>query len=724
MRLDIPIPPIGLRHYVPTQYLWPILSILGSCFGCMLGLLYISTAAQDDLQRQRDLQSVEASLEMTSQMVVHDLQDYAKWDDAVRHIAAKFEPEWVDDNVAAYLGRTQGYTHVMVLDSRDRTIYAFQGNGNRPANAHAILGPSLNSALAKVRAMSPAGAPILGGVARAGDKIYSYSVAAVVPLTDKVLLPDGPTHIILIAQELNGSFIRKIEQQHHLQRLSLDLGDRQPAAEAVALRDLDGRRVGWMHWSPRLPGTVLRHQVLPGFISIAVLALIAAGVILRRGRNTIDALQRSEESAQHNANHDPLTGLPNRRAMVNRLRSTMDKGKQVSLLFMDLDGFKDANDVYGHAAGDELLRQAAARITDVVATASDAFVARAGGDEFAMALNDTSQAESDRIAAAILESFQQPFVLGDYSTAIGVSIGLAHCKAGEGGGEGELMRRADVAMYAAKAEGKKCFRRYEAGMDQDHDLRKRMEADLHCAVAQGEIVVVFQPIVDAVSGRTVSIEALSRWTHPVHGEVPPDVFIPLAEMSGLIGALGRHVLTRACLQALDWDVNVAVNLSPAQFWDRNMADEVRDVLAVTGFPAERLELEITESYLLRRPEAAALIIDELRNLGVRIALDDFGTGFASIGYLRRLSFDRIKIDKSFVAPLGRDVKAAELFASIVALGGALGLKVTAEGVETQDQADVVRLAGCDRIQGWLFGRPMAEDTMRTHLRRINGNAFD
>jgi len=403
---------------------------------------------------------------------------------------------------------------------------------------------------------------------------------------------------------------------------------------------------------------------------------------------------------------------------VTRIHSAMAAGERPALLFMDLDGFKDANDVYGHAAGDLLLFVAARRIE---AAAAPALVARAGGDEFAVLIADPGKHDVAAIANAILAAFLRPFAIGAYSVTAGISIGSAEDRgAADALGAGataevsgdELMRRADVAMYAAKADGKNCWRAYDDRMDCGHALRMRMEADLRAAVAAGDIRVLFQPVVRAATGKIVAVEALARWSHPTHGEVPPDVFIPLAEMSGLISALGRHVLVRACTEAKDLGLCVAVNLSPAQFWDRNLAQDVRDALAETGFPADRLELEITESFLLRRPEAAAAVIDELRALGICIALDDFGTGFASIGYLRQLRFDRLKIDKEFIGPLGTDPRAADLVAAIVALARSLGLEITAEGVETEAQSSIAGMAGCTRLQGWLYGRPMSAAQVR------------
>jgi len=699
-----------LRRHVPAQYFWPVLLLLGTCFGCILVLLYATTHSQDALQAERERQGLESALKASSDMVLRDLEDYAKWDDAVRHIAYGFKPGWMADNITAYLAGAQGYDHIFALDGADRTIYAFSDGKLTEGDARALLGRDFQAALRDVRAMPVDGKPILSGFTRANGRLLVFSVGAVVPLAGKIRLPSGPTHALVIARWVDDAYLQKIERDEHLAPLSLS--DRRPqgALPSVAMRTHDGQPIAWLNWAPSRPGSKLRQDVLPTFLAVAALALVAAGLILRRGGRTIEALRQSEARAQYHANHDPLTGLPNRRALIAHIRDAIATKQHAALLYMDLDGFKDANDIYGHAAGDGLLHDAARRIE---AAAPGALVARAGGDEFAVLFVDAPDStDADAAADRILDAFRQPFPIGAYSVKVGVSLGSARHDADSPDGEDELMRRADVAMYAAKADGKNCCRNYHPRMDHGHDLRLRMEADLRSSLEAGDIRILFQPIVDAATGALVSVEALSRWTHPVHGDVPPDIFIPLAEMSGLISAIGRHVLTRACIETRDLDLSVAVNLSPAQFWDRNLAQDVREVLAETGFPADRLELEITESYLLRRPDAAAAVIDDLRRLGIRIALDDFGTGFASIGYLRQLSFDRLKIDREFIHPLSTDPKAAELVSAIVALARALRLEITAEGVETEAQADIARLTGCTRLQGWLFGQPMTTAQLR------------
>lgn len=688
-----------LKQKLPLQYLWPVLLLVTTCFGCLGAVLFVTTNAQDRLQLSREHQSVERALQIASEMVVHDLQDYAQWDEAVRHISQQVDLAWMADNVVAYLSDTQGYS-VLVLDPKDRILF-YEGREAADAETELVSNRQYQDTLTKVRALPKDGKPILVGFANTEQGVYIYAIAQIVPLTDKIELGAGPTHLLSITRKVDASFLRQISENQQLGELTLR-PTRPNSGAAVAIRGSDGTPQAWITWIPDHPGERLRQSILPLFLFVGLFTLLAAWAIMRRGAQTVEALRCSEADARQQALHDALTGLPNRRALMEQIGSRLAARSRFTLLSMDLDGFKDVNDLYGHEAGDGILRQVQERI---VAALPGTFVARAGGDEFAALLEDVQPFEAERAAEAVLAGFAQPFTVGAYQVTLGVSIGSAEAWNGAPSAN-EVLRQADTAMYAAKGEGKRCYRVFDPQMDHLHCLRLAMEDDLREAITAGEIDVVYQPVVDADTGRICSVEALARWSHPLHGDVSPDVFIPLAERGGMINALGRHVLRRACREALALPYKLCVNLSPAQFWDRHLVAEIRAILADTGFPPGRLEVEITESYLLRQPEAAAEILNRLGVLGISVALDDFGTGFASIGYLRQLPFSRLKIDKEFIAPLPDDGRGADLVGAIVALAVSLRLEITAEGVETEEQADLARRAGCSQLQGWLFGRPM------------------
>ncbi len=697
----IPVKSIrALRQSLPGQYLWPVLLVIGLCLGCLVAVLAVTTRAQDDLQLARERQSIERALQNAAEMATHDLQDYAKWDEAVRHITQDLDTEWIADNVVTYLADTQGYSHVLVLNARDRVVFTRAPAAGVSAQ-DLVRSENLRTAIQSVRGLPVDGKPVVSGYARLGSTMYIYAIAQIVPLTQKVHLNRGPTHLLMIARPVSSSFLAELGESQQVRHLRLTSRPEQMASQ-VALSGPDGMAQGWLIWTPRRPGAELRERIVPLFLLVGALTLIAGTVIVRHGARAIRALQLSEAHARHLALHDALTGLPNRRALMQEIDRLASQRGSLTLLWHDLDGFKDVNDLYGHAAGDVVLRQVQERLGNALPMA---FIARVGGDEFAALLSQTSTDDVTRAAGAVLKVFAEPFLIGNYQIRLGVSIGCAGTDDSHLS-QNELMRRADAAMYAAKAQGKGCCRVFEPSMDQVHRLRMAMEKDLGEAIATGSIDIVYQPIVEASTGRVVSVEALSRWTHPVHGTVSPDVFIPLAEQVGMIDALGRHVLRQACMATADLPLQLSVNLSPAQFWDGNLVRDIKLILDEAAFPAERLEVEITESYLLRQPQAAADILNQLRALGVSVALDDFGSGFASIGYLRQLPLDRLKIDKQFIAPLEGGGRGLDLVCAIGALATSLGLETSAEGVETPEQAAMARLAGCARLQGWLFGRPM------------------
>ncbi len=444
-------------------------------------------------------------------------------------------------------------------------------------------------------------------------------------------------------------------------------------------------------------------------LALCAVLLVAAALTARGNARLRAALARTEAVARR----DVLTGLPNRlsfREHVERVLPGTSGDCPAALLYLDLDGFKAVNDTLGHPVGDELLRAAAARLRECARGAD--LVARLGGDEFAIVQVDGPQPrEAAALADRVIAAMGAPFALGGQSVVIGASVGIALSGGAPDGGNGtaadEMLRTADLALYRAKAAGRGAWRLFEPGMDAEAQARRALEAGLRLALAGGEFEVFYQPLVETGTRALAGFEALLRWNHPVRGMVPPAEFVPVAEEIGLIGAIGAWVLERACADAASWPAHltVAVNLSPAQFLDGDLVRGVERALAGAGLPASRLELEITESVLLRDNHATLGILHRLRGMGARIAMDDFGTGYSSLSYLRRFPFDGIKIDQSFVRNLGSEKGGVEIIRAVVGLGHALGMRVLAEGVETAEQLAVLRDEGCDKVQGYLLGRP-------------------
>jgi diguanylate cyclase (GGDEF)-like protein len=492
-----------------------------------------------------------------------------------------------------------------------------------------------------------------------------------------------------------------------------------------AWRRVAGARGEILHDVSRLQGAAadLTHGVYSARVGATRLReLHALG-------ETIDAVashmedQVAELAAQ--AFYDPLTKLPNRALFVDRLERMLTRVKRrrgsVAVLFLDLDNFKLVNDSLGHEVGDQLLVAVARRLQGSV-RAEDT-VARFGGDEFAIAAGDIAQqADATRIAARVADQLAAPFALEGQEVYVTSSIGIAHNRSEHDRPE-SLLRDADTAMYKAKVNGKSRFELFSQDMQLQTTERLRLETDLRRAVDRGELQIHYQPVVDLRSRRIVEVEALLRWEHPRRGFVSPADFIPAAEESGLIGPIGRWVLTQACAQARIWrdelgaaaPQKVSVNLSARQF-SPALVREIQHVLREAGLGPEGLKLEITEGVLMRSEASTFAILQELKELGIDLALDDFGVGYSSLAYLKRFPFSSLKIDRSFVQRIGRDPEDAAIIRAIVTIARTLHMHIVGEGIETVDQYEHLLSVGCDRGQGYFFARPMPVQAISEVLR--------
>ncbi|MBZ9814932.1 putative bifunctional diguanylate cyclase/phosphodiesterase [Mesorhizobium sp. CA7] len=415
--------------------------------------------------------------------------------------------------------------------------------------------------------------------------------------------------------------------------------------------------------------------------------------------------RRTEERMTHLAHHDTLTNLPNRSMFREKLDQALGEAKPLAILSLDLDRFKAVNDTFGHPAGDWLLKCVAKRLQQAVRSSKDV-VARFGGDEFAIIQSGIkSVADAEKLAKRIVEIVGKPYRDKGREMHVGVSLGIA-LYPGDGHDADTLLTNADMALYRGKSEGRNVYRFFEQGMDALMRERRALEADLEAALSRREFELDFQPILDIGSGKVVGAEALMRWRSRSRGLVSPENFIAAAEETGLIVQLGDWALRKACNVAANWppDMRMAVNVSAAQIKSGGFARSVISALAFSGLPANRLELEITETVMMDESDAVQKTLSQLRGLGVRIALDDFGTGYSSLGYLRRFPVDKIKIDRSFIRDLDKRDTAA-IVRTVIRLGAELGITVTAEGVETEAQLDMLRKAGCGEAQGFLIGVP-------------------
>ena len=432
----------------------------------------------------------------------------------------------------------------------------------------------------------------------------------------------------------------------------------------------------------------------------------------------------AEQKVQELARFDSLTGLPNRNMFLGELDHLMARsrrqGTSFAVCFIDLDRFKTINDSLGHAAGDELLKLMGQRLAEALRDSD--LVARLGGDEFVVLIEGgASASQLTRVAQKMLDAIAEPVALQGCSFLVTGSIGIAQFP-GDGEDAATLLRHADAAMYLAKERGKNNLQFYTAELADEAARQFALEAELRLALGRDELVLHYQPKIDVASGDMTSVEALVRWNHPQRGMVPPGDFIPLAEDRGLIVPLGRWVIQAACRQIRDWrvagacPVPVAVNLSARQFASDSLVDDLVDAMRQYGVSPAELEVELTESALMAEPERASDVLRELSAMGMRIAIDDFGTGYSSLSYLKRFPAQTVKIDRSFISGLPADNDDTAITQAVIAMAHSLGLTVVAEGVETEDQMQVLRRLGCDEAQGYLLGRPMpAADLLRRLL---------
>ncbi len=456
----------------------------------------------------------------------------------------------------------------------------------------------------------------------------------------------------------------------------------------------------------RKPSSSILHLADGRIVSLSQQPISGGGNVVIM--EDVTERQTSEERVAHMATHDALTDLPNRILFRTRLNEHLaggvNDGKTVAVLMLDLDRFKAVNDGFGHPAGDELLRQVALRLRGAIGEHDT--VARLGGDEFVILAAQTTRPAILEFSARLIECLSEPYELDGQTVEVGASMGAAFAP-DDGLVPEDLLKKADLALYQAKADGRGALRCFLPRMNETLQARIRLEHDLRLAMERQEFVLHYQPQVDLLTGRIAGVEALLRWEHPIRGCVSPADFIPLAEETGIIIPLGAWVLRQACRDAATWpgDVPVAANLSPVQFRGNDLVPTVMDALAASGLAPGRLELEITESTLLVNTQTTMEALHRLREFGIRVAMDDFGIGYSSLAYLRSFPFDKIKIDRSFVTEIDTSEDCAAIIRAVAGLGHSLGVVTTAEGVETSEQHDLVVSEGCTQMQGYYFSPP-------------------
>ncbi|RAI34703.1 hypothetical protein CH340_08250 [Rhodoplanes serenus] len=522
---------------------------------------------------------------------------------------------------------------------------------------------------------------------------------------------------LVLVRPIDPPLLKALGDMAGVRNLRFDVESESGDGPVHTQTDSRGRIVGWFGWElPANEGVPPWLWLLPSVGGAAFLGF--AGLSFVQIRRAASGLEQIECELRRIAQEDPLTGMPNRRKIIAVLGLALKERRPDEILVfacIDLDAFKEVNEVLGHDIGDRVIAEVSERLRAALPDSTS--IGRIDGDEFAAVTTVRSSGDALDIAHGCALGLAAPFHVRGQVVHVTASIGLALAPR-DGTSAHELIRRADLAARAAKKAGRGHVLAFHHGLEDEINERRFIEQELRLALARGALTVAYQPIVAGDGLRMVGAEALVRWHHHARGNIPPGVFVAVAEQAGLMIELGEFVLRRALADARDWpDLFIAINLSPIQVRDRGLVRAVASALADSGIEPSRVVLEITEGVLIDNPEEAKLRLKELRALGVKIALDDFGSGYSSLSYLRRLPIDKLKIDKEFVSPLGRSANGGVILQAIVALGRALGLSVLAEGVETEEQRLLLRLAGCDEMQGFLFARPMPASSFLDSIRR-------
>lgn len=700
-----------MRWSFPAGYVLAGLAIC--CVALLVAVILLLQSAlsdiaakSDQLEAQRTHKLVETAFQGQVSRIGAMATDNSAWDAAVESTyGATLDTPWLAENWGPGAEDGKPYDGIFLMDETGRLMWGtFRGKA-LSGDSEGTLGTGLSALFRKHKAQIDQGLSAYSGVTATQFGPAIISVALIRPAKAPFVSLKKTRRYVILTRHLTPGVVSAIGQSLDLKEFRLaQKSNREPTF--LRLVGEDGSEIGRIVWAPSQSGAEAagagREETTQTVLLVAVLVatvMVLVGIAIHQ-------LISSERRARHSAQTDPLSKLPNRRAFYEALYQLGVATGDIptTVVFIDLDGFKSINDAHGHATGDALIRQLAILISKEVP--DRATFARMGGDEFALLASGPASAfVAGRFAEVVSSLLSRPIRVGTQMLKAGASIGIASADIREVSPD-ELVRRADAAMYHAKETGRRRIVEYSAVLEEAMRATRDIEDGILHGLERNEFEVVYQPVVE-VRGRTVvGVEALLRWPRRPAGALPPDAFIPIAEKSGHIQALGLFVLEQACRDLVSQPrLKLSVNVSPVQFDDAMFEFHVVDILERTGFPPQRLELEMTEGHLINNAARAVDIMTALREKGVSFSLDDFGTGYSSIGYLKQFQFDRIKIDRSLAGQVNTDKQAGALVAGAVHLAKALSMAVTAEGVETDELAKMLKLAGCTDLQGYLFGKP-------------------
>jgi diguanylate cyclase (GGDEF)-like protein len=678
------------------------------------------------LDDARSRETTRGALDTFRQQLGLTLNDYAAWDDAAINLYSRPNMFWVISNYGEMSKDSDLFDVAIVVDRTGNAVLSYKDGLPISMPVASYFDPSLQTLIERAENPAPGEAPEASGFVSTKAGIAAIGVALVRMKDGSIDVPPADYKYLIFARHLTAEKITNLSETYVVQGMAL-AGTDAAAANFVAISNADGEVLGKLVWTSRRPGDASYSQIWPRVLAAMSIVGVFFALLFSVGWIAIRKLRSAERRAWLMSLQDRLSGLWNRSGLFGKLDDLIEEASvtksDVLLMYLDLDGFKGVNDSYGHGTGDKLIRGVAVGLRQL--SPADAVIGRIGGDEFAIALcaDDAAQTASD-LGDIIQRFFAEPLLIDDHVAVVGCSIGYAISRAGVTARD-ELVRFADLAMYRAKEAGKGRTIAYDATMEEERQLQKELERDLQKAIEADELTVAYQPLVRARDSEVVGFEALARWNRKGHGPVRPDVFISVAETSGLIHALGRQIMRQAFTQAAKWpEKRISINISPAQFRDPGFVHTVAGMLTESGMDARLVSLEMTEGYLVHNTARARETIARLKALGVKIVLDDFGAGFSSIGYLRQFGFDRLKIDRTLITALDDGHRAKEMLQATVALARSLDIPVTAEGIEREDQAVMLRLFGCDEFQGYYFGRPVSAAEIDEALDASSGKPME
>lgn len=714
--------------------------IVGATFAALLALSAALMAAfnhsirvADSFTRNDERVMVARYLESRMRAVITAQTGQLVWDESMQHAVLHHDDAWMDRELGMFPWTNQGAEETMLVTPDGTLIRAWDHGKAAPGYSYDIMRWHVEGLLARARTNRRVSGR-MARLLRLGETLWPYdrrgaplsrwsgammwrdgrpmllTAAAIVPDRTFSLMKAEPDYLITV-RTLNAGLLHELGRDLILPqfdfRRTMPSG---PAVNGLPAHSADGAEMGYFIWNAQLPGPFIWRSTAPlltTYILLFLGVLASGAVIVRRMRRTTRDLLASEAQAQHNALHDPMTGLPNRVHFVERLETELgavvagEAQGEVLVAYIDLDAFKTVNDTMGHHVGDELIKQVAARLR--MGLLPSDLIARFGGDEFVVLRQASGgQGAANALGRQIIGLMADPYIIAGHSLGVTCSCGISWGP-DQAEDPGELLRRADIALYRAKEGGRARYRCYTHGMDANERLQQELELELRRALATDELEAHFQPIVDLATWQIEGFEALLRWPHPERGLIGPGVFVPIAEQSGLMVPLGNWMMRRVFIQCRDWPpCDISINLSPLQIMAQGFVETIASLVEETGISPRRVILEVTEGVLLDRSDHVANLLRSLQDMGFRIALDDFGIGYSSLSYLRAFQFDRIKVDRSFVQNIEADIDAQSILGAIASLGQTLRMKVVAEGVETEVQRRLVHAAGCELVQGHLF----------------------